>query len=112
MEASDSEGSVAVHAIGAAVRDVEAAELELEKVLSTVAIAPRAEKVAISEPVERALDRLREVRSQLSEVEAAIGKALRACITHHDTGPEDVRALVDEVGYVISTSASISTGTP
>jgi glutamate/tyrosine decarboxylase-like PLP-dependent enzyme len=39
-------------------------------------------------------------------------KALRACITHHETGPGDLRALVDEVSYEISTSASISTGAP
>ena len=56
----------------AAKRDVEAAEGQLEALLSEILVAPRAEKTAVSRVVENALQRLRAARSSLVEAEATL----------------------------------------
>jgi glutamate/tyrosine decarboxylase-like PLP-dependent enzyme len=56
--------------------------------------------VLAERPADDVVSRLLERgRVWISSVQLDVGgpKALRACVTHHDTGPEDVRAMVAEV---------------
>ncbi len=57
-----------------AKRDVEAAEAQLEAVLSEIRVAPRAEKTAVSRAIECALERLRAARASLVEAETILAK--------------------------------------
>lgn len=57
-----------------AKHEVEAAELELEKMLSEMRIAPRAEKTTVSAAIESALQRLRTARAKVEDAEKTLAK--------------------------------------
>jgi hypothetical protein len=61
-----------IFALEAAKKDVEAAEMQLETVLAEIRVAPRAEKRAVSQAIESALERLRAARAKVVAAEATL----------------------------------------
>lgn len=57
---------------------VESAQTDLEHLLTEVSVAPRAEKVAVSEILQSALSRLREANAAVLLAEAALASELEA----------------------------------
>jgi hypothetical protein len=49
--------------------EIDAAERALELAMSLLELAPRADKVTVSNPLEQALDRLRAARAGLTDLE-------------------------------------------
>jgi hypothetical protein len=60
--------------IDVAKDDVDAAEGELEKVLSEISVAPRAEKTTVSKVVEEAFGKLRSAKSDLDKLQELLSK--------------------------------------
>ncbi|HVJ21045.1 MAG TPA: hypothetical protein VM686_36795 [Polyangiaceae bacterium] len=58
--------------LGAAQRELSAAEAELRLALRRVKAAPRADKITISDSLQAAFDNLSKVRSALTAIERAI----------------------------------------
>lgn len=57
----------ALTALDSAKDEVSSGERELERLLSEIAIAPRAEKTSVSKTIEQALQRLRAGRAKMEE---------------------------------------------
>jgi hypothetical protein len=62
----------AVVTLDEAKLEVEAAKAQLEKVLSEIQVAPRAEKTAVSAAIEGALERLRTAHSKVESAERTL----------------------------------------
>lgn len=69
---------LALATLEAGKRAVEDAEAELERVLSELRVAPRAEKTAVSAAIESALAQVRTARARVAEAERTLAdEALR-----------------------------------
>jgi hypothetical protein len=66
---------LALSSLEEAKHEVEATETELERLLSTIQVAPRAEKTSISAVVERALELVRAARSKMIVAEETLAKS-------------------------------------
>lgn len=66
--------SAALAALTAAKAEVASGERELERLLSEIAVAPRAEKTSVSRTIEQALQRLRSGRSKMEEAERTLAR--------------------------------------
>jgi hypothetical protein len=60
--------------LGHARGEIEAAESALDAAMTVIDLAPRAEKVTVSQALEQALERLRSARSELAALEEILSK--------------------------------------